>query len=92
MDKLPLSKLKGINVYAENDLYETALLMLRLCDAKAKYDSSKTKSRPTVNGLGKQFALFIDVLHPDYDTVFSVIEKHNLPLNATIEFDDEIVC
>jgi len=88
MDRIPLSKLKGIKVYIENDLYELALLKLKLIDAKANHEGSNTKRRPTVNGLGKRLAQFIDSLHPDYDKVFSIIKEHKLPLGAAIEFDD----
>ena len=88
MDRILLSKLKGINIYIENDFYEMALLMLKLTDAKAKYDESKIISSPTVNGLGKKFAQFIDSIHPDYDKVFSEIKKHKVPLGIAIEFDD----
>ena len=87
MDRILLSKLKGINIYIENDFYEMALLMLKLTDAKAKHNKSNIISRPTVNGLGKKFAQFIDSIYPDYDTVFSVIKEHKIPLGATIEFD-----
>ena len=88
MNKILLSKLKGINIYTENDFYEMALLMIKLTDAKAKHDKSNIISRPTVNGLGKTFAQFIDSINPDYDKVFSVIKKHKVPLGVAIEFDD----
>lgn len=88
MERLSLSKLKGIKVYVENDLYELALLNLKLIDAKAKHDGSNTRTRPTVKGLGNKFAQFIDSLNPDYNKVFSVIEEHKLPLGAAIDFDD----
>ena len=91
-DILPLSRLKGISIYYENDLYETALLKLKLNDARAKCDGSNTISRPTVNGLVKIFAQLVDTCYPDYDRVFSVTEEHNLPLNAKVEFDNNENC
>jgi len=89
-DKLPLSKLKGIRVYCEDDLHDLALLMLKLKDARAAYEGTNAISRPTVNGLAKTFAQFINPCYPDYGPVFAVVEEHGLPLEATIEFDDRI--
>jgi hypothetical protein len=90
VDAIPLSKLKGIKVYYEDDLYDVALLILKLMDARAKYESSNTRSRPTINGLIRDFASLIDATSPDEETVFSAIEKYNFPLNAGIEFDEDI--
>ena len=92
IDEIHLSKLKGIKVYYEDDLYDLALLILRLRDARAKHESSNTRSRPTVNGLIREFASLINPTMPDEDTVFSAIEKYKLPLNAGIEFDEDIDC
>ena len=91
-DKIPLSKLKGINVYYDNDLYDAANLILKLKDSRQKHDGSNIKSRPTVNGLVRTFANLIDPLYPEEDTVLSVIKKFSLPLNAAIEYDEDIIC
>lgn len=90
MDKLPVSKLKGIKVYIENDLYDLALLKLKLNDAREKSIGSNSKSRPTINGFAKEFAEFINSLYPDYDKVFSVVKKHKLSLGAVIDFDENL--
>jgi len=86
---LPLSALKGITVYAPDDLHDMAKLKLLFNDARAKHDGSNCVSRPTVNGLAKVFAEFIDVCRPDYDHVFKVIAENGLPLGATIGFDGQ---
>ena len=86
---VPVSKLKGVQVYYENDLHDFAVLKLKLNDARARHDQSGTVSRPTVYGLARLFAGFIDRCHPDYDIVFSVIEDHGFPLDATVRFDGE---
>lgn len=88
--KLPLSKLKGIGVYYEDDLYELALLTLKLYDAREAYIGSNTTVRPTVYGLARRFAEMINQTNPDCAPVFAVIEKHKLPLRASIEFDERI--
>ena len=90
IDAIPLSKLKGIKVYYEEDLYDVALLILKLRDARAKHESSNRRSRPTINGLVRNFASLINPTSPDEETVFSAIEKYNFPLNAGIEFDEDI--
>jgi len=81
--------LKGITVYKQDDLHDVAHLKLTLNDARSRFDETNLTSRPTVNGLVKLFAGFINVCHPDYNHVLSVINRHNLPLGATIEFDEK---
>ena len=90
METIPISRLKGINIYIDNDLYDVAFLMLKLIDAKAKADASVYKSRPTLNGLVIKFSQFIDRVNPDKDKVLSVLKKHKLPMNASIVFEEEI--
>ena len=90
VDKLPLTRLKGIRVYCEDDLHDLALLKLKLNDARAAYEGTNAISRPTVNGLAKTFAKLINPCYPDYGPVFAVVEEHGLPLGATVEFDDRI--
>jgi len=88
--QLPLSKLKGLGVYCRDDLYDLASLMLKLNDARAAYEGSTTITRPTVNGLAKTFAELINPCNPDYGPVFAFVEECELPLRASIEFDDRI--
>jgi len=89
MQKIPLSRLKGINVYMQDDLYNLARMNLELIDARAKYMKSTSISRPTVHGLVSLFASFIDPCNPDIDRVLAAIESHKFPMNIPIEFDDE---
>ena len=71
-----------------NDLHDLALLILKLSDAHSASKSPNIRSRPTLNGLVKEFASLIDACNPDYGPVFAVIEKQGLSLGATVEFDD----
>ena len=87
---LPLSKLKGINVYCENDLHDFARLMLTVWDAHAAHHGQNSVSRPTVNGLARKFASFANVLQPDNDYVDALIARHGLHRGAVIKFDDGI--
>ncbi len=89
MEYVPLSRLKGINVYLQDDLYNMARMKLELNDARAKYMKSATISRPTVRGLVSIFASFIDQCNPDNDRVLAAIESHKFPMNIPINFDDE---
>ena len=90
MESIPIKRLRGINVYIDNDFYDVAFLMLKLIDAKAKVDATSYKSRPTLNGLVTKFSHFIDRVNPDKEKVLSVLKEHKLPMNASIVFDDEI--
>lgn len=85
---LTLSKLKGIEVYYSDDLYEFARLMVKLMDARDSYERPDTKSRPTVYGLVKQFAQLIDPCYPPTERVLAVVKKHGLPLDKAIELDE----
>ncbi len=89
-DWLPVSRLKGIGVYCEDDLHDLALLMLNLRYARAAHEGTNLIPRPTLNGLARQFAELINKCYPDYGPVFAVIEKHGLPLGAALELDDKI--
>lgn len=88
-EKLAIRRLKGLSVYFEDDLYALAVLMLKLNDARSAREGSNSYTRPTVSGLAKRFAELVDACYPDYDTVFTVVERHGLPLGATIEFDQD---
>ncbi len=85
---VPLSRLKGIDIYMQDDLYNLARMKLELNDARAKYENSTTISRPTVHGLVNLFARFIDSCNPDHDRVLAAIDRHNFSMNAQIEFDE----
>ncbi|MBT9588951.1 hypothetical protein IV102_36795 [bacterium] len=85
----PVSRLKGIKIYYDNDLYEFAMLQLKLYDARAVYEGTNSRSRSTVNGLVKNFAGLINACNPDYATVLAAINRLGLSLRASIEFDHE---
>jgi hypothetical protein len=87
---LAVSRLKGISIYFEDDLYQLALLMLKLRAGRSAYEDSKSYAMPTVNGLAKRLAELVDQCYPDYDTVFAVIERHDLPLGTAIELDENV--
>ncbi len=85
---VPLSRLKRINVYMQDDLYNMARMKIELNDAGAKHENKTSISRPTVHGLVSLFAKFIDACSPDHDRVLSAIERYNFPMNAPIEFEE----
>ncbi len=59
MDWLPVSSLKGLGVYCENDLYDPALLILNLRYAKAAQEDTNLIARPTLNGLARAGGLSV---------------------------------
>ena len=90
IQRVPLSRLKGVSVYFEDDLYELASLVLRLYDARKRYEGSSTRTRPTVNGLVKKFAGLIDPVHPDDERVLAALEERRLPMGAIVESDADL--
>jgi hypothetical protein len=85
MKKIGVSALQGISVLFENDLYELALWLLKL--QKAKRPKINFDMLYTVYGLACKYATCGYV---DLSLVVSVIERHGLQMNATIEYDEEL--
>jgi hypothetical protein len=56
-DYKEVSKLRGINIAYENDLYDLAKLVLNVMDAIDKMSGKdNTASRPTINGLAGEYS------------------------------------
>jgi len=84
-EKIGVSKLRNIDVLFDNDLYDLAVLKLKINDAKNK--GTNTISRDTVNGLYKEYAFLARI---NADQVLAVINRYRLPLGATIEHDQDV--
>ncbi len=84
-EKIGVRKLKNIGVFYEGDLYDLACLLLKAYDAKDK--GTNTKSRHTVYGLARDYAYLVRV---NDNHVLAVIQDHDLPLGATVEFDEDM--
>ena len=81
-----LDELKGISIYFENDIYETALLILKLYDGEKKHLNETSIKRPTMHGLIRIFAGLVNTCYPDTQIVEKEIKKRKFSMNATIEF------
>ena len=81
-EKVPVSSLKSIAILCEHDLYDLALLLLRLYDAK--YQDTNRKTRSTVHGLAALYGRIADV---DSDQIEDMLQAQGLLPGATIEHD-----
>ena len=85
-----MSRLEGVSVYFEDDLYELASLALRLYDARDRCEGGGVKSRPTVYGLVKTLASLVDPVNPDDERVLAALEDRRLHMRASVEFDADL--
>jgi len=85
-DKIGVSLLKNIGVLYEGDIYDLALLLLKVNDAKDR--GTNSKSRHTINGVAKSYSMLANV---DLKRVMAVITRHGLPLGAVVEHDEDVV-
>ena len=84
-----LSKLREISVLWHGDVHTIAEFLLRTCDIQdrknnARRTGSLQKSRPTLNGVAKSFALIARVPKSDVEKELNI---RGLNLKATVEFD-----
>jgi hypothetical protein len=80
--KIGVSELKDIEILYKGDIYELACLILKLYDAKNA--GTNTRSRDTVYGLAGEYAM---LLRWSRERVLAILAPHNLPLEATVEYD-----
>lgn len=82
-EKIRVEALRGVQILAEDDLYDLAKLFNRLYQAKA---SPGVRVRTTSNGLAN---IYCHRAHVECEQVLGVLHAHGLPPAATIESDDE---
>ena len=80
--KISVSELKDIEILYKGDIYELACLILKLYDAKDA--GTNVRSRHTVYGLAGEYAMLLRWSH---ERVLAILAPHNLPLEATVEYD-----
>jgi hypothetical protein len=77
-----VESLRPVKVLYDGDVYDLAVLLLKLHDSKA--EQTGHRSRPTVHGVASAYArLMIDV---SLEHVESQIKEHSLPLGAVVEW------
>jgi hypothetical protein len=87
-NRVEVSRLRGIKILYEDDLYELANIVLKIMDAIDNL-SGGVISRPTINGLVKQYSfLCSDQIHPEQ--VVDIIAKHGLDIGDIIECDSKV--
>ena len=83
--KISVSALKDIEVLYKGDIYDLACLLLKINDAKDK--GANTISRDTVYGLSGTYATLSRL---DRRQILAIFEWYNLPLGATVEYDQDV--
>ena len=81
-ENLPISALRESKVLYEGDLYELACVVLKGCDVLES--GTRTKRRPTVNGLAKSYARLMNL---DSEPLLRSLEQQGLPLGAVLDYD-----
>ena len=84
-----VSRLRGITILYENDLYELANIVLKITSAADKLSGIGIMSTPTINGLAKQYS-FLSSGKIDSERISESIVKHGLDLGDIIEFDRKV--
>jgi hypothetical protein len=74
--------LRPVKVLYDGDVYDLAVLLLRLYDAKAGRDGYR--GRPTVHGVASAYARLMTDVNPE--RVESVIRDRGLPLGAVVDW------
>jgi hypothetical protein len=83
IEKIPISRLKGIGIRYEDDLYDLAYVLLKLDDAKGRADGSI--HRHTAYGLACCYATLADV---PKETVLAEVTRFGIPHRASVEHDE----
>jgi hypothetical protein len=84
-----ISRLRGITILYENDLYELANIVLKITNAADKLSGIGIVSRPTINGLAKQYS-FLCSGKVASERISENIVEHGLDLGDIIEFDSNV--
>jgi hypothetical protein len=83
-DKISVEALKGVGVLYEGDIYDLACLLLKLNDAQDK--GTNRRSRHTVYGVASDYSM---LTRESRDKIMHILERHGLPLGATVEHDED---
>lgn len=84
MPVIGVESLRPVKVLYEGDVYDVAVLLLKLDDAKA--EQTGFRGRPTVHGVASAYGrLKIDV---STEKVESLIRSHGLPLGALVDWSE----
>ena len=84
-DYIEVSKLKGIKIFYENDLYDFAKLVLNIMDASDRYKGSSI-SKPTINGIANYYS-WICGEKISSDQIVEIANQYGLNGNDEIDFD-----
>jgi hypothetical protein len=82
-ENIGVESLRPVQVLYDGDVYDLAVLLLKLYDAKADRDGHR--GRRTVHGVASAYArLMIDI---STEQVEARIKEHGLPLGAVVDWE-----
>jgi hypothetical protein len=81
---ISVETLRPASVLYDGDVYDLAVLLLKLYDARV--GQTGYKSRPTVHGLASAYARLMT--DPSVQQVEAVLRECGLPLGAVVEWGD----
>jgi hypothetical protein len=88
-NRIEIRRLRGIKILYEDDLYELANIVLKIMDATDDLSGGRVISRPTINGLSKQYSFICsDQIHSEQ--IVDIIAKYGLDIGDIIEFDSNL--
>jgi hypothetical protein len=84
-EQIRVSELKNVRILYKGDLYDLARLLLKINDARDK--GTNTRSRHTIKGLAREFAMLSGL---NTGEVEKVLLQYDLPFGATVEHDRDV--
>src|SRR5436305_13512821 len=88
-NRVEVSRIRGIKILYEDDLYELANVVLKIMDATDKLSEGAVISRPTIDGLTKHYCSLCNG-KIDSERIVEIIVKHGLGIGDVIEFDIKV--
>lgn len=92
-EKVSASRLRGISIYAEDDLYDFARLFVRVLKAKDTAEAGNgvfNRSYMTVHGLIGAFAGVVTSIEPIQERVEEAVATAGVSLDAVVVPDEEL--
>lgn len=88
--KIGLNSLRRVSILFDDDLYELACFLVKVCHAKdavAHQERARVRSRPTVHGVANWYAMLTNV---KLSVIEGVLKRHGFELGTIVEFDDDL--
>jgi len=84
---ISVEELQGISIFSMNDLYDLAVLMLKVCRVKDSRKSYNVKSYPTLHGVAGQYCMLFGV---DQQQIEDMLKSNGFSVRCMIDFEGDI--